>query len=105
MWSRYASLISVFAGAAGPVPGDAAEHRARHQPGAARIIEIEKTAHEFAGRIEAADRIVVGAGNPGRPKGSRNRATTTAGLTFFGSGLLPRRRASSPPAQAGSGSV
>src|SRR5262245_5650493 len=39
---------------------DAAEHRARGQAGAAGIVEIEQSPDQFAGGIEAADRLVVG---------------------------------------------
>src|SRR5262245_65516082 len=39
---------------------DAAEHRARGQAGAAGIVEIEQSSDQFAGGIEAADRLVVG---------------------------------------------
>src|SRR5579859_8296534 len=40
--------------------GDLAEHRAGHQAGAARIVEVEQAADQFARRIEAADRLLVG---------------------------------------------
>src|SRR5689334_17678750 len=38
--------------------GDLAEHRARHEARAARIIEIEQPADQFAGRIQAGDRLL-----------------------------------------------
>src|ERR1700716_2663035 len=41
-------------------PRDAAEHRARREAGPAGVVEIEQSADQFAGRIEAADRLVVG---------------------------------------------
>jgi hypothetical protein len=46
--------------APGPVPRDAAEYRTSHQARSAPIIEIEQTADQLAGRVEAADRPVVG---------------------------------------------
>src|ERR1700684_4390739 len=52
--------ISVLAGAAGRGAGDLAEHRAGHQAGAARIVEVEQAADQFARGIEAADRLIVG---------------------------------------------
>src|SRR6202051_4582749 len=52
--------ISVLAGAAGRGAGNLAEHRAGHQSGAARIVEIEQAADQFARGIEAADRLIVG---------------------------------------------
>src|SRR5258708_31553283 len=52
--------ISVLAGAAGRSAGDLAEHRAGHQARAARIVEVEQAADQFAGGIEAADRLGVG---------------------------------------------
>src|SRR5271169_4396053 len=45
---------------AGAGTGDLAEHRARHQPGAARIIEIKQPANEFPGSVEAGDRPLRG---------------------------------------------
>src|SRR5262245_49091899 len=51
---------SILAGAARRRARDAAEHRARGQPGAAGIVEIEQPAHELAGGIEDADRLVIG---------------------------------------------
>src|SRR5580704_15319041 len=52
--------ISVLTGTAGRGAGDLAEHRAGHQAGAARIVEVEQAADQFARGIEAADRLVVG---------------------------------------------
>ncbi len=43
-----------------PALGDLAEHGARHQARAARIIEVEQAADQFARRIKAADRLIVG---------------------------------------------
>src|ERR1700726_1461946 len=54
------SSFSVLAGAAGRGAGDLAEHRAGHQARAARIVEIEQAADQFARGIEAADRLIVG---------------------------------------------
>src|SRR5262249_36019743 len=39
--------------AARAVAGDASEHRTGHQPGAAGIVEVEQSAHQLTGRIEA----------------------------------------------------
>src|SRR3954468_11954418 len=46
-------------GAAGRAAGDAPEHRARGQAGAARIVEIEDAADQLAGGVEARDRLVI----------------------------------------------
>src|SRR5262252_10601241 len=49
-------------GIAGPrraVAGDAAEHGAGHQPGAARVVEVEDAADQLARRVEAGDRVHV----------------------------------------------
>src|ERR1700676_3572937 len=54
------AAISILAGAARRGAGDLAEHRAGHQAGAARIVEIEQAADQFARGIEAADRLIVG---------------------------------------------
>ena len=35
------------------------EDRARHQASASRIVEIEKPAHQFAGRVQAGDGLTV----------------------------------------------
>src|SRR4029077_4990489 len=43
----------------GAVAGDAAEHAAGHQAGAARIVEVEDAADQLARRVEAGDRIHV----------------------------------------------
>src|SRR5262245_14432893 len=51
---------SILARARGRGARDAAEHRARGQAGAAGIVEIEQSPDQFAGGIEAADRLVVG---------------------------------------------
>src|SRR5215472_10099403 len=51
---------SVLAGAPGRGTGDLAEHGARYESRAAGIIEIEQAADQFAGGIEAADRLIVG---------------------------------------------
>src|SRR3984893_8910623 len=51
--------ILVLTGAAGRGAGDLAEHRAGHQAGAARIVEVEQAADQFASGIEAADRLIV----------------------------------------------
>src|SRR5262249_37432061 len=51
---------SILARARGRSARDAAEHRARGQAGAAGIVEIEQSPDQFAGGIEAADRLVVG---------------------------------------------
>src|SRR5690242_13135659 len=51
---------SILAGPARRGAGDLAEHRAGHQAGAARIVEVEQAADQFARRIKAADRLVVG---------------------------------------------
>src|SRR3990170_2883529 len=40
-------------------PRDAAEHRARHQSGAARVVEIEQPAHHLARAVEAGDLVEV----------------------------------------------
>src|SRR5262245_40646173 len=47
-------------GASGAGAGDPAEYRAGGEPRSARIVEIEQSAHEFAGGVEATDRLVVG---------------------------------------------
>src|ERR1700682_6533588 len=52
--------ISVLAGAAGRGAGDLAEHRAGHQARAARIVEVEQAADQFARGVEAADRLIIG---------------------------------------------
>src|SRR5262249_15061310 len=49
-----------LSGARGRYTGNAAEHRSGSEPRAAGIIEIEQTAHQFAGGIESADRLIVG---------------------------------------------
>src|SRR5262249_19793750 len=41
------------------VAGNAAEHGAGHQAGAARIVEIEDAADQLAGGVEAGDRVHV----------------------------------------------
>ena len=47
----------------GQAPGldtlHAPEHRARHQPGAARVVEVEQPAHHFTGCIKAGDGLVL----------------------------------------------
>src|SRR3984957_12087056 len=59
-WPETLASISVLAGAAGRGAGDLPEHRAGHQARAARIVEIEQAADQFARGIEAADRLIVG---------------------------------------------
>src|ERR1700686_3709408 len=54
------AAISILAGAARRGAGDLAEHRAGHQAGAARIVEIEQAADQFTRGIGAADRLIVG---------------------------------------------
>ena len=49
-----------FLPARGGRAGDLAEHRARGEPRAAGIVEIEQPADQLARRIEPADRLVVG---------------------------------------------
>src|SRR5262245_44801866 len=51
---------SILARARGRGARDAAEHRTRGQAGTAGIVEVKQSAHQFAGGIEAADRLVVG---------------------------------------------
>src|SRR5215831_13061639 len=51
---------SVLSGARGAGAGDAPEHRARGQAGAAGIVEIEQPADQLARGIKPADRLVVG---------------------------------------------
>src|SRR5262249_30071767 len=92
-WSpAYAAILSASAHrsilprAAGPVPGDAAEHRACHQSGPARIIEVEQAADQLAGRIETADRLIVGiedlavGGDAQAPEGEGDAAGHRIGL-------------------------
>ena len=40
--------------------GDPPEHRAGHQAGAARIVEVEQAAHQLARRVQAGNRMAVG---------------------------------------------
>src|SRR3954463_4259657 len=42
--------------ARGPHPGDPAEDRARHQAGAARIVEVKQPADKLARRVKAGNR-------------------------------------------------
>ncbi len=39
--------------------GDAAEHRARHEPRAARVVEVEQPAHHFARRVKSRDAVEI----------------------------------------------
>src|SRR5262245_55477028 len=55
-----ALVRSILARTSGRGAGDAAEHRARGQAGAAGIVEVEQPAHKLARGIEPADRLVVG---------------------------------------------
>src|SRR6266702_6706791 len=41
-------------------PGDASEHRAVGEAGSARIVQVEDSADQFAGRVQARYRISVG---------------------------------------------
>src|SRR5437867_2943835 len=41
-------------------PGDASEHRAVGEAGSARIVEVEDSADQFTGRVQARYRISVG---------------------------------------------
>src|SRR6266852_4231220 len=43
---------------AGRGAGDLAEHRARHQPGTAGIVEIEQPADQLARRIQSGDHLL-----------------------------------------------
>src|SRR5258705_2796338 len=45
--------------------GDAAEDGSVHQPAAAGVVEIEKTADQPAGRVEPRDHLAVGVVYPG----------------------------------------
>src|SRR6266540_4442594 len=44
--------------------GDLAEHRARHQSGAAGIVEVEQPADQFPRRIEPGDGLLRGVQHP-----------------------------------------
>ena len=46
-------------------PGNAPEYRARHETGSARVVEVKKPAHEFAGGIKAGQRFVADVENVG----------------------------------------
>ena len=54
------SAASRVDGPTGRAPGDPSEDRARHQAGAARIIEVEEAADQLARRIKSANRQPVG---------------------------------------------
>src|SRR5579862_4336541 len=57
---RRAMAFSVLQGASRRGAGDLAEDSAGDEAGAARIVEVEDPAHQFAGRIEPADRLIIG---------------------------------------------
>src|SRR5215468_2072694 len=64
-WSAREAWLAVALGAdGGGLPGrgtgDLAEDRARHEPGAAGVIEIEQAADQLARGVEAADRLALG---------------------------------------------
>src|SRR5256885_12382104 len=48
--------LSGLRSARGGAAGDAAEHGARHEAGAAGVVVVEEPAHQLAGRVESADR-------------------------------------------------
>src|SRR6516162_7903487 len=72
--------ISIPAGPGGCRAGDLSEDCARGQPGAAGIIEIKQPAHQFAGGIKPADRLIIGVehlglgGDPHASKGKGHAA-------------------------------
>src|SRR5262249_33985049 len=53
-------LRSILARARGRGARDAAEHRTGGQAGPTGIVEVKQSADQFAGAVEAADRLVVG---------------------------------------------
>src|SRR2546422_302372 len=53
------SSFSILARASRARSGDAAEHRARGEAGAAGIVEIEQPADQLARGVEPVDRLVV----------------------------------------------
>src|SRR5579871_5868780 len=53
------SAILILPGAACGSAGDLAEDGAGDETGAARVVEIEDAANQFARRIEAADRLII----------------------------------------------
>ena len=75
--------------AAPPRRRQTAEHRAGHQPGAARVVEIEQAADQLARRIQARNRLQVGVEHSPRHRSAGRRSEGDAAGHLVG---LERRR-------------
>lgn len=93
--------------AAASTTGDAAHDRARHQPGAARVLDVVKVAHQLARRVQAGDWLILFVQHlglavdlqptegksdaSGHAVGNEGRARERVGPVRFGKLQAPRR--------------